>query len=102
MSSVGVKIDQFNFPICNSFQAKILNDQLCYEIDLKQHADKYNINEELTSGGLSGLEESQDHEHQAVIYLDTIGMLCTKQELCLASMLCLFVLRFPLQKFLNK
>ena len=78
MSSVGVKIDQFNFPICNSFQAKILNDQLCYEIDLKQHVNKYNINEELTSGGLSGLEESQDHEHQAVIYLDTIGMYKTR------------------------
>ena len=29
MSAMGVEIDQFEVPICNSFQAKILNDQLC-------------------------------------------------------------------------
>ena len=34
MSTVGIKIDQFDVPVCNSFQSKILNDQLCYEIGL--------------------------------------------------------------------
>ena len=29
MSAMGVMIDQFDVPVCNSFQAKILNDQLC-------------------------------------------------------------------------
>ena len=33
MSVMGVKIDQFNVPVCNSFKAIILNDQLCYEVD---------------------------------------------------------------------
>ena len=33
MSAMGVKIDQFDVPVCTSFQAKILKDQLCYEVD---------------------------------------------------------------------
>ena len=33
MSAMGVKIDHFDVPVCNSFQAKVLNDQLCYEVD---------------------------------------------------------------------
>ena len=33
---------------------------------------------EKKKGLVSGLEESQDHEHQAVIYLDTIGMYKTR------------------------
>ena len=39
MSAMGVKIDQFDDPVCNSFQAKIQNDQLCYEIDLNKNAN---------------------------------------------------------------
>ena len=31
--AVGVKIDQFHTPVCNSFKARVLNDQLCYEFD---------------------------------------------------------------------
>ena len=33
MSVMGVKIDQFDVPVCNSFQDKIVKDQLCYELD---------------------------------------------------------------------
>ena len=28
---------QAEVPVCNSFKAKILNDQLCYEVDLKEY-----------------------------------------------------------------
>ena len=31
--AMGVKIDRFHMPVCNSFEARVLNDQLCYEID---------------------------------------------------------------------
>ena len=31
--AMGVKIDKYQQPVCNSFEARILNDQLCYEID---------------------------------------------------------------------
>ena len=40
MSVVGIKLDQFNDPVCNSFQAKVLNDQLCYEVDLNKFSNK--------------------------------------------------------------
>ena len=50
MSSMGVKIDQFDVPVCNSFEAKILNDQLCYEVDLEKFSDKLNIDKQLKLG----------------------------------------------------
>ena len=33
MSIMGGKIDNFDVPFCNSFRAKILGGQLCYEVD---------------------------------------------------------------------
>ena len=33
MSVMGIKIDQFEVPVCNSFKAKILNDQQCFEVN---------------------------------------------------------------------
>ena len=44
---MGVKIDQFAVPVCNSFQAKVLNDQLCYEVDLNELSNKNNLKREL-------------------------------------------------------
>ena len=99
MSSMGVKIDLFEVPVCNSFQDKVLNDQLCYEVDLNKYSDEYNIHKQLKLGfaflmdynedrqvviqddtkiigmGRSMLEsfvESNENQH-ALIYLDTIG-----------------------------
>ena len=50
ISGMGVKINQFHVPVCNSFKAKILNDQLCYEVDLNILSDKDNIHNELELG----------------------------------------------------
>ena len=50
MAAMGVKIDQFDVPVCNAFQAKIMNDQLCYEVDLNTFSDKNNIEKELELG----------------------------------------------------
>ena len=36
-TSMGVKIDEFSVPVCNSFEAIILNDQLCYQIDVNKY-----------------------------------------------------------------
>ena len=33
MAVMGVKIDQFDVPVCNSFRPKIYKDQLCYSVD---------------------------------------------------------------------
>ena len=97
MSVVGVKLEQFDDPVCNSFEARILNNQLCYEVDLNRFSNKSNIAKELESGfyflmdynedrsrqstlaekeersGMgSNLLESDKNQH-AYIYLDTIG-----------------------------
>ena len=37
---MGKKIDKFSLPVCNSFKANILNDQLCYELDVNEVIDK--------------------------------------------------------------
>ena len=101
MTSVGVQIDQFDVPVCNSFQAKILNDQLCYEVDLNKYSNKDNIDKELSSGFLFFLDYNEDRQvtfefeqsnietenlmdkivqsennMHASIYFDTIGKLC--------------------------
>ena len=50
MSAMGVKHKKFNVPVCNSFQAKILYDQLCYEVDLNKFTSKDNIEGQLKLG----------------------------------------------------
>ena len=99
MSSVGVKIDQFDVPVCNSFQAKVLNDQLCYEVDLNRFSNKDNFDKELELGfnflmdynedrqvafdkemtiekfDLSGNVVNSNQMQDATVYLNTIGML---------------------------
>ena len=99
MTTMGIKIDQFKVPVCNVFQAKILNDQLCYEVDLDKLLDKNDINNYLRLGFLffldfnedrqvvfnkdfkeekfgftRRLDESNQDDH-AFIYLNTIGQL---------------------------
>ena len=49
MSKMGTKIDKFDFPVCNSFEAKIINDQLCYEVNPN---DFYNDSESETEMNL--------------------------------------------------
>ena len=103
MSSMGVKVDHFDVPLCNSFQAKIQNDQLCYEVDLNKFSNKANIERELELGFNFLLDYNEDRQvvldaessvnvstlhdslarsiekskkdQQAFIYLDTIGKL---------------------------
>ena len=98
MSAMGVEIDQFQFPVCNSFQAKIMNDQLCYEVDLNRFSDEHNIKNQLKLGfhflmdynedrqvtfdqNSSGKEidlaksvSASDQNQHAFVYLDTIGI----------------------------
>ena len=62
MSSVGVKIDQFDVPVCNSFQDKILNDQLCYEVDLNKFSNKNNIANELKLGFNFIMDYNEDRQ----------------------------------------
>ena len=98
MSAMGVKIDQFDVPVCNSFRAKILNDQLCYEVDPNLFIDKANVKENLKLGldlvldynkdrqtrldlisqenseAMSIVQREQDKNGQAEIYLNSLGL----------------------------
>ena len=98
MSAMGVKIDQFDVPVCNTFQSKVLNDQLCYEVDLNKYVDAKNIDRDLKLGLNFLMDYNEDRQvtfekkfdkkidlnwansivesdqnHHAIIYVDTIG-----------------------------
>ena len=99
MSVVGVRLEQFDDPVCNSFQETIVNDQLCYEVDLNRFSNKSNIAKELELGFYFFMDYNEDRQvttqtsfagemersgiganflesdknQHAFIYLDTIG-----------------------------
>ena len=50
MLKMGVKIDQFNQPVCGSFTRKILKDQVCYEIDVNRVKDESESSENMNIG----------------------------------------------------
>ena len=77
MSAVGTKIKEFEYPVCNSFQAKILNDQLCYEVDPNKYK-KGLSKEELKQGLKLYIDTNNDRQTYPkdtdfMIYLDTMG-----------------------------
>ena len=85
----------FHDPVCDSFQAKIRNDQLCYELDLQKNKDEYKIQKQLKSGLILLLDynverqskmynpkkfhkynsDEDENENDFHIYLDTISKL---------------------------
>ena len=98
MAAMGLKIAEFDIPVCNSFKAEILNDQLCYKVDLNMFKDVNNLERELKLGfyflmdynedrqvtfdkntvenkefDLASNVIESDQDDQAFIYLDTIG-----------------------------
>ena len=62
LTATGSKIDIIDLPICTSFQAKVLNDQLCYEIDLNKFSDKNNIDKQIRSGFFFMMDYNEDRQ----------------------------------------
>ena len=50
MSLLGRKVNGFQDPVCSAFTRKIVNNQLCYEIDLNRFRDQVDWKESLQSG----------------------------------------------------
>ena len=87
MKNMGRQMIGFNNPVCNSFEARIRNDQLCYEVNLEKYKDKNNIQEQLESGLVLLLDynlerqsemynpENDEDENDVHIYLNTISKL---------------------------
>ena len=83
MSVMGIKIDQFDDPVCNSFRPKIIQDQLCYSVDLNNYKEKIdligdlslllfiNYNEDKQMALENNEIEGEDDVN--VIIIDTIG-----------------------------
>ena len=62
MSAMGIRNEHFNVTICNSFQAKIINDQLCYEVDLNRFSNNDNIEQELKVGFIFFMDYNEDRQ----------------------------------------
>ena len=78
MSVMGVKIDQFDAPVCNSFRPKLIKDQLCYTVDPNEYKDKIDLKGELSLSLFihfnedRQMEETDSNGKNSVI-VDTIG-----------------------------
>ena len=78
MSVMGVKIDQFDVPVCNSFRPKILRDQLCYTVDPNELKHKIDLTGDLSLSLFihynedRQMEDTDGNEKPSVI-VDTIG-----------------------------
>ena len=79
MSAMGVKIDQFDFPVCTSFRPKIIRDQLCYTVDPNEYKHKIDIKGELSLSLFIHYNEDRQIEDtdssldDNFIIVDTIG-----------------------------
>ena len=62
MKAMGTKVKGFNIPVCNSFKAKLIQDQLCYEVDLKKYEKKENRENELEHGLILLLDLNEDRQ----------------------------------------
>ena len=95
LSIMGVKIDEFQYPVCNSFKPRVMNDELCYEVDLNMYKDSDDMEKKLKVGLVFFMDYNEDrqvllnesmnkeesfvdvmegnHGKNALIYLDTIS-----------------------------
>ena len=63
ISALGVEIDQLYAPVCNSFKARVLNNQLCYEVDVNEIISKPFSANDLKSGLVLLIDENMDRQY---------------------------------------
>ena len=77
VSAMGVKIDQLDVPVCNSFKAKIVKDQLCYEVDPNNFKHNIALNGELSLSLFIDFNEDRGtgdfQSFEPFITINTIG-----------------------------
>ena len=105
LSIMGVKIDEFQYPVCNSFKPRVMNDELCYEVDLNKYKDSDDMEQKLKVGLVFFMDYNEDrqvllnesmnkeesfvdvmegnHGKNALIYLDTISKYSNLLKNCL-------------------
>ena len=84
---MGVKIDQFDSPVCSSFKDKILLDQLCYTVDPNDYIKfiekdtelsltlyiSYNEDRQLVEKEISDSKKIESDLNETYVIIDTIG-----------------------------
>ena len=86
MNALGINITGFDKPVCNSFEAVVRDDQLCYEVDLERYKDKdkLKIKNQLERGLAFVMDYNEDrqvffedgsrsNEKHARIFIETTG-----------------------------
>ena len=61
MLKMGRKIDQFDDPVCNSFRPRVLDKQLCYEVDVNEYFKHPNF-DDLKIGLVLILDYNEDRQ----------------------------------------
>ena len=83
MNAMGIDNHNFDVPVCNSFNATIRNEQLCYKVDLESFKSKENLKEQILNGLVLILDNNEDRNmlssdsssiDQGYISVDTISM----------------------------
>ena len=78
-SAMGVKIDQIDDPVCNSFRPKMVRGQLCYSLDLNQIKKKFELKETFSFSFFIDYNEDRkltkndDNDDEHGIIIETIG-----------------------------
>ena len=70
MSVMGVKINDFHIPFCTGFEEKIINDQLCYSINLNKTRQKNPVKEEHDLTFKLFISYNEDRQLDSVIDLN--------------------------------
>ena len=75
---MGVKIDKFDAPVCNSFRPKMIRDQLCYTVDPNKYKHKIDLKGELSLSLFLHYNEDRqientDSNEKHTVIVDTIG-----------------------------
>ena len=78
MSLMGVKIEELDYPVCNSFRPKTIQDQLCYTVDPNEYKDKIDLNGDLSFSLFINYNEDRQIENVVsfkdhTVIVDTIG-----------------------------
>ena len=77
MSVMGVTMDNFDVPVCDSFRPKIVKDQLCYTVDPNEYKHKINLKGDLSLSLFIHYNEDRQmedvDEKKPKITINTIG-----------------------------
>ena len=77
---MGHRVKHFHTPVCNSFKAKIFNNQLCYEVDVNRMVSRQNLTKEQEQESLKiGLTFLMDYNEDRQLYSDNESIHMTSE-----------------------